>query len=431
MSTRGRKKSAPTTEAAGVAGFLPGVPNIGVPEIGIPDVGLPELPEFGLPDFDLPDFDLPEFGLPDLPRMPEIPLPGMPELPGFPVPEVPIPGMPRLPDFELPQIDIPEIGMPDFELPDWAKDAGEAYEQEGLDAILDPVGAMDRQNAREELADRFDIVGEDFVGPRNQNQLTAEEYEEVVRLYSDVRLGRGDLRLDASELSDADAEAFEAGAMDDIASLLQTETGRGLVRQLSDNTMVDDAGNERKFIAGMEVTGTMFEGLGSTRDRTTTLSALHQDANGDGHRHNDDQAPIDQTNGFSDPDHGNGVGVSQRNADGTRGDGSDVVIRYNPGVLLDFDSDGTPDTTTTSDIILAHEMAHARHQTQGTLASGTIQQDSVIPAGDPDIGTRNWEHQAAGLGHYANDPLTENAYRRDLNAIGRNVPQRPSYSVLP
>lgn len=393
---------------AAVTGMMPGLGGLGLPGL------IPELPIPSLPDLE----DL----IPDLPT-PEIPIPGLPELDDL------IPDLPGLPEIGGPL--MPDLSPITGPVAAGANTAGELWEREGMNAILDPVGALDRLQASRELAGNFEIVGDDFVGPRQQNQLTQAEYDEVVRMYSDIRLGRGDLTMDTSEMTPEQAAAFRQGTMNDFARILQTESGRNMVRQMSDNVMVDDAGNERRFIGDQEVTGTWLEGLGSARHRHTTLAALHQDANGNRNRGDDGNAPIDLTNGFSDPALGNGVGVSQRNADGSRGSGSDVVIRANPGVLLDFDGDGTPDTTTTSDIILMHELAHARHQTQGTLASGTIQQDGVIPAGDPDIGTNSWEHQAAGLGHWANDRYTENAYRRDRQSLGETIPLRPSYSVLP
>lgn len=396
---------------AAVTGMLPGFGGLGLPGL-IPELPIPSLPDLG---------DL----LPDLPT-PELPIPGLPGLDDL-LPE--LPGLPGLPGIGGPM--MPDISPILGPVQEGLGTAGELWDREGMNAILDPVGAMDRLNASRELAGNFQIVGDDFVGPRQQNQLTQAEYDEVVRMYSDIRLGRGDLTMDTSEMTPEQAAAFRQGTMNDFARILQTESGRNMVRQMSNNVMVDDNGNERQFIGDMDVTGTWLESMGSSRHRHTTLSALHQDANNNGDRSDDGNAPLDLTNGFSDPALGNGVGVSQRNANGTRGSGSDVVIRANPGVLLDFDGDGNPDTTTTSDIILMHEMAHARHQTQGTLASGTIQQDSVIPAGDPDIGTMNWEHQAAGLGHWANDRYTENAYRRDRQSLGDNIPLRPSYSVLP
>lgn len=396
---------------AAMAGMLPGLGGLG----GFGGFGLPDL----IPEIPMPS--LPDFG--DLLPTPEIPIPGMPSLDDI------LPGMPSLPEITGPL--MPDLSPILGPVQQGVDTAGQLWDREGMGALMDPVGALDRMQASQELASRFNIVGDDFIGPRQQNQLTQSEYDEVVRMYSDIRLGRGDLTMDTSEMTDEQAAAFRQSTMNDFARILQTDSGRQMVRQMSNNVMVDDAGNERKFIAGMEVTGTMLESLGSSQHRHTTLSALHQDANGNGDRSDDGNAPLDLTNGFSDPVLGNGVGVSQRNADGTRGSASDVVIRANPGVLLDFDGDGNPDTTTTSDIILMHEMAHARHQTQGTLASGQIQQDAVIPAGDPDIGTNNWEHQAAGLGHWANDRFTENAYRRDRQSLGDTIPLRPSYSALP
>ena len=52
-------------------------------------------------------------------------------------------------------------------------------------------------------------------------------YEKICQVYSDVRLGRGDLSIDASKYSaQKDRDAYKAGALNDVASLLQTSAGR-------------------------------------------------------------------------------------------------------------------------------------------------------------------------------------------------------------
>lgn len=340
---------------------------------------------------------------------------------------------------------------------------GDIWSHEGLGAVLDPVGALDRENARNELASRFQIVGDDYTGERRGNTVTQAEYDRVVETYSNIRLGRGDLTMDTSELSDADAAQWRSGAMGDIATMMQTPSGRRMVETLSNNPRLDDAGNERQFLAGHDVTGTWLEGLGSGEHAHTTLRAYHQDANGNDRNDDDDAAPLAHDNAMSDdlfPD--DQRDRSELQADGSRGLGANPIIRYNPDNTgrIDVDGDGVPNQTT-SDIVLMHEMAHAWHQTQGTLATGQVQAGDIdllavrqgapiwplptIGANDPDLGdpangidpVNRSEHQAAGMGIWGLDPMTENQYRQEKAALGMTqpdgnpIPLRPNYSTLP
>jgi hypothetical protein len=292
-------------------------------------------------------------------------------------------------------------------------DIGNGLSQEGVGFLADPAGAMDRQAAQRELAGRFQVVPDDFVGPRLPNQVTQSEYQQVARTYSDIRLGRGDLTIDTSERTPDEAADYRAGAMNDIADLLQTQTGRTELQGLSNNEATDAAGN--------------------TIHRHTTLSALHQDANGDNDRSNDGNAPIDTTNGFADPvNFADSQTRPDANGNMVNGPGSDVVVRYNPGVTIN---------TTRSDVILAHELRHTMDETHGGLDATTVAATDGVPA---DTGNfMRWEHQAAGLGIHANEPVNENHYRAERAMIGAtgtgdavqpgdvNMPQRTSYSVLP
>lgn len=300
--------------------------------------------------------------------------------------------------------------------------------QEGLGGIFDPVGMMDRQAAQRELADRFTIVGDDFQGERAPNAVSQAEYERICRMYSDIRLGRGDLTIDPSALgTDAERDAYRQGAMGDIANMLQTESGRGIISQLHDNHPQTDAD-------------------GNPVHRHTTMVPLLDDAGN-----------VDRTNGYAAPD---GAGSMRTvNADGTlgaAGAGTDVHIRYNPGVNV---GDAYPTLTGNnpwlgqmrSDVLLAHEMNHAIMQTSGMGDSRAVGAgDNALDPNDPNMAwdaqfrdrngnpLRQIEHQAVGLGTYANDPLTENAYRAerrrmaDMGAAGTvagdaTMVQRTSY----
>lgn len=138
------------------------------------------------------------------------------------------------------------------ELAQVQQDVGSAIRQEGLARVfLDPWGARDRQHAQRELADRFQVLPPDFVGPRLPNQLDEKEYAQVAEIYSDIRLGRGDLTIDASvHKTPEERRAYQQGSLRDIAALMQTSGGRHLVSALHDNRLRDEAGQERHGLFG-------------------------------------------------------------------------------------------------------------------------------------------------------------------------------------
>ena len=283
---------------------------------------------------------------------------------------------------------------------DWGSDWASGIQQEGLGAVFDPTGAVDRQRAQEELADRFSVVPDDFVGPRLPNQVTQAEYERIAATYSDVRLGRGDLTIDPSALgTPEEQQAYRDGARGDIATMMQTESGRAMIYQLHDNAPQNDAAGD------------------PLHRHTTMVPLLAADGT------------LDRTNGYAAPD---GAGSTYtENADGTRtqGTGTDVHIRYNPGVNI---GDAYPQLTQNgdnpwlgdfrSDVLLMHEMNHAMNQTAGTGDSRLVQAGDAAGntevARDAGSNIRRIEHQAAGLGMYANDPMTENRYRSERALIG-------------
>lgn len=111
-----------------------------------------------------------------------------------------------------------------------------------------------------------------------------------------------------------------------------------------------------------------------------------------------------------------------------RGEGTDATIWFNPTVSPVPDSGTKVDAR--ADIVLAHEMAHAYHMTQGTLATG----EHHGYGNSKDEGVSNAERQAVGLyyqGRNDNDPktLTENQYRveRSTLDLGDNLNLRYGY----
>ena len=268
-------------------------------------------------------------------------------------------------------------------------DFASGVQHEGLSGLRDFDGMMDRADARRDLAHRFQVIND----PRKRrlpNQVSHGQYDKIARTYSDIRRGRTDITLD-------DDKHFRANALDDIADLMQTRSGRALVDRTAYHS----------------------------KDRKTKLEP-HLDVHG----------RPDPTNATTE------LGPDPR--------GSDVVIRANPNMDA-----GGGDVRIRSDVVLFHELVHGMHGADGTLDFELVQPwDAMLNearkgnpraselANDPhmardakyEIG--RWEHQAAGLGLHADDPITENAYRRERNDVAlsgrgiagdRSIKHRDSY----
>lgn len=258
---------------------------------------------------------------------------------------------------------------------------------------------MDRLSAQAELADRFQIVepGQSH-GP---NQVTREEFERIATLYSDVRMGNCNLRLGTDGLSEADAATFRAGAMNDLATMLTTEQGRGLL---------DD-------LAYQQVDG---------HDHTTTIGR---------------SATAGEAGAYMRA--GGSTGVDPNDA--SNGTGLSGGVNYIPGHTLDMARDlGNPNyardayaQNMTSDIVLFHELIHANRSrlgiSEGTFDPSTGQFDRPsIPNSAArtrlDRGVAEEEYATVGLAGYG-DTYTENNYRRERAAVtGTNIPQRTNYN---
>ncbi|MGN6104042.1 MAG: M91 family zinc metallopeptidase [Kofleriaceae bacterium] len=278
-------------------------------------------------------------------------------------------------------------------------DLGHGLSQEGLSGLLDPAGMIDRQRAQRELADRFQVV-RPGAATTAENQVTQEQFQEIARTYSDIRRDRTDIHFNTEGLEDAEAAAFRTGSMNDLASILQTSGGRTLIDRLAHQPS----------------------------DRTTTLSPLfHQNAAGD----YDASLGRDNGNGYAAPD-GDGS-HAYRNTDGTAGVGVDSRVRMNPGQsIAPADADLTQDRWLPwrSDVLLYHELVHSMDQTYGTMDPTQAGADGDGVAYDQNVDRS--EHRAAGLGVYAREPVSENAYRTARRAIGAtNYGERAGDDTMP
>ena len=276
-------------------------------------------------------------------------------------------------------------------------DIGRGVSQEGLGGVLHPFGMLDRQQAQRDLSNRFSVVDDDFIGPRQHNQVTQSEYEEIARTYSNIRMGRGDFTMDASEIEDeTERQQWEDGMMNSVADMMMTTSGRRQVMNISNNVLVDDNGDARLDDDGDEI------------HRHTTMRPDFED---DGSLVTDN-AGVGRAG--SNPNSEAFYQLDENGNPGQRGMGTDANLFINPNLQVS-DCDRT-------DVILAHELQHVQNRTQGTMIPG--QHTSVGDIDAPDQGLNIRERQAVGLptgfgGHYPGDAdgCTENTYREERNQL--------------
>jgi hypothetical protein len=302
-------------------------------------------------------------------------------------------------------------------------DFGHGLAQEGLQGLIDPTGMMDRQLAQRELHDRFQIMKpEDMVcepgkpGSMAGNQVTEEEFEKLAKTYSDVRLGRSDLKIDAS--TSKDPTKYTAETMNTLGNILETKSGRDLIGTLSKNVNTSDP-------------------LHPVHHSTTLVPFL--DAKGNPRTDNAQES--------GDSSAGKGAPF----ADGSLGAGCDTKIEFSPGSTdLGIDRD---------DVTLYHEMVHAKHDTYGDTDNADVKaSDGVLrelfkgnvmgmmdELRTPDAALKRdadytdskgghlkrYEHQAAGLGLYRDDPTTENRYIAERNLLAGGPGAIPGDGKIP
>jgi Effector protein len=254
--------------------------------------------------------------------------------------------------------------------------------QEFLDQFSSPEWAPAALNAKVELAERLRTreqlaplfhVGE--VAPdAPENFIDEAEFERLVGDFSRIRMGQTDLRFDTSQLGDGEAAAYQQAAMSDIASILQTEGGRQLIRGLA----YDD------------------------QDQTTTLKPMF--------RNGDPAQGRDLTNAKVWAG-GRSMNEGEHRPDGSAGAGVSAEVLINPGHVMGPRSVKPTDDwmPIRPDVTLYHELMHAWDLVHGTMALGAVDASDGMHADD--AGIRRHEYLAAGLGKYQVNGMSENAYR--------------------
>ena len=263
--------------------------------------------------------------------------------------------------------------------------------------------ARDHLAAEKELKNRF-IINDGKKKTRLPNEITSKEFHEIAGVYSDIRLGRGDLSIDPGK--SADPDQYRSDMMNDIGDILQTKSGRYLIEHLHDAQAMDDKGN-------------------MAHHHTTLSPALF------------DGKPNTDLTG----EHGTNTnfGFGTVRDDGSPGVGTDALVNANPNMdVIENDAKGNVVGRMRSDVALYHELVHAYTDTHGFTEWGPVAKPGTDIDVQKNAPPRN-EYQAVGLGEFAGNFLTENTYRDERHGVAKSgkgiagdelLPQRDKYNSV-
>lgn len=281
----------------------------------------------------------------------------------------------------------------------------------------------DRERAQKELLSRFLIVQP---GPQSSNgssaakpnDVTQAEFQQMARLYSDIRLGRGSIKLDTHELPDELAESFRGKTMGDIGALMTTPSGRMLLSMLG----------------GAE--------------HVTTIGAYHEDTNQNQCYEDDLLEPLSGLNAVASslssekasrnlPDDvsvryspWNGVGASSS----PREQGLDLAALFTSNQLnpsseevsmigaTQLSNPAGAGAAVRPDIVLMHELVHALHHVTGTRCQGPVGSSAVH---EDDRDTSCEEYLTVGMGPYRDLAISEQAYRAERQQLAGTAAELP------
>jgi hypothetical protein len=218
---------------------------------------------------------------------------------------------------------------------------------------LDDATLADRAQASTELSAKFKIVQND--SEADGNAVTQEQFDEIVAMYSDIRMGKTNIEIGTGMSGDA-LEAFQDATMEDLARMMQTKSGRALIED--------------------------------------TMHAEDKDGN----------ALKTRITAAKDPDEPATAADHDRHA--MHGRGSSATIEYGAGEWVDAEREGGSwGDGWRSDVVLYHEMAHAKHMRDGKLGhSHDIEERNTVGMGQ-DFDPAYWQY-------------FENRYRHERRMIG-------------
>lgn len=227
------------------------------------------------------------------------------------------------------------------------------------------------------LLDKFEVIDDNAI-PSRENQVTADQLQKLSTLCSDIREGKSPIQLETMFSWDPKRkDAFRNGVLDDIGSILQTSTGRALLKTLSERDPY-------------------FENITIGPSGTP----------------------------FCNPEDVEGAEDPLRT--------SAAKVGYLPNVTSHAEENLAPEDEWAhmrSDVALFHELTHAYHAATGTFQPDPVTASDGVPSSD--IGKYPKDELATvGLGKHKDDPITENAYRDARKRLGGGLGEREGDSTM-
>jgi hypothetical protein len=247
--------------------------------------------------------------------------------------------------------------------------------------------------SRAELSSKF-VVGEGGGTKDGKAVLTPEQYEKMLRTYASIRDGSSHLKISNLGMDEEEAAEFKAAALENIATIMQTEAGRELIDRTANQSDLDEM-DRRDIVLSNGLTHKMTK---DGQDLPVGNRAYPRSTN------NTEETAGRET----------GTGVFWVNRD--------REVEMPDGTMLPMPKDAA----------LFHELTHAMHNVEGTrpvgkVEAGDFESDNANLLKDVGWAERE-EHHTVGLGAYADERITENAYRRQRRAMTDDPAEKAKYA---
>jgi len=240
------------------------------------------------------------------------------------------------------------------------------------------------------------VVPDNYVGPMPAGAVRETDYQRMAGVYGNIASGNSSLQFDTSNFM-KDEEGKDLSLLDDPVAYLDA---LGSAAQFQDQYM----GYIRDLVktpAGLQMLETL--------DQSKLQTRIQYGEGGNSVlADNPDATHLDEA--------------------GNRNTGSGSTVSLDPNEILWSDEEACakgasdrwqPWMRDRPKFSFYHELVHAYHNNQGDVVNGggSYAQCSEIPT---EIG--NWEFQAAGIGPYRAEAVSENSIRAQMG-----VPERPTY----
>ena len=240
------------------------------------------------------------------------------------------------------------------------------------------------------------VVPDSYVGPMPAGAVRESDYQRMVGVYSNIDSGKSSLTIDTSNFM-KDAEGNDLSLLSDPVGYMEALAAAGEFRQHYMGYIQDLV----KTPAGLQLLETLDQSKHKTR--------IFHNEGGNYAAADDRESTSIRPDGKHNKGSGSIVGV----------DPNDLLWSRQENCSKDPAQRWQPWMRDRPKFAFYHELVHAYHNVRGDAAQGGGS-FAQCTEGRTEIG--NWEFQAAGIGPYRGEAVSENAIRAQMGAA-----ERPTY----